>query len=61
MKLSDVMSHMQLSVFAEVALVIFMTIFVGVCVYMLRRGEHFQQAAELPLRSEGQAHDRSEP
>jgi hypothetical protein len=60
MKLSDVVSAMHLSVFAEVPLVIFMTIFVAVCIRMLRGGERFAQTAELPLRSE-RATRRSEP
>lgn len=52
MKLSDVVSAMHLSIFAEVPLLIFMGVFLGVCVHMFRRGEQFQSAAELPLRQE---------
>jgi cbb3-type cytochrome oxidase subunit 3 len=50
MKLSDVVSGMHLSVFAEVPLLIFMGVFIGVCLSMLRQKEQFEQAAELPLR-----------
>jgi cbb3-type cytochrome oxidase subunit 3 len=52
MKLSDVVSGMHLSIFAEVPLLIFMGVFIGVCLNMLRRGEQFQSAAQLPLRQE---------
>ncbi len=52
MKLSDVVSSMQLTVYAEVPLLVFMGVFIGVCLYMLRGGAHFKAAAELPLRSE---------
>ena len=52
MKLSDVVSAMHLSIFAEVPLLIFMGVFLGVCLHVFRRGEQFQRAAELPLRQE---------
>lgn len=52
MKLSDVVSGMHISVFAEVPLLIFMGVFIGVCLNMLRKEQRFQSAAELPLRSE---------
>jgi len=55
MKLSDVVSAMHLSIFAEVPLLIFMGVFLGVCLHMFRRGEQFQRASELPLRSEASA------
>jgi hypothetical protein len=60
MKLSDVVSAMHISVFAEVPLVIFMAIFAAVCLRILRGGDRFAQVAELPLRSERASH-RSEP
>jgi hypothetical protein len=56
MKLSDVVSGMHLSVFAEVPLLIFMGVFIGVCLSMLRQKEQFEQAAELPLRRETARH-----
>lgn len=56
MKLSDVMSHMGLSSYAEVALLIFFAVFVGVTLYVLRSDKKaaFERAARLPL-------DDSEP
>lgn len=56
MKLSDVMSHMGLSSYAEVALLIFFAVFVGIAVYVLRSDKQgvFDRAARLPL-------DDSEP
>jgi cbb3-type cytochrome oxidase subunit 3 len=56
MKLSDVMSHMGLSSYAEVALVIFFAVFVCVALYVLRSDKQaaFDRAARLPL-------DDSEP
>ena len=52
MKLSDIVSAMQLPVFAEVPLLVFMGIFIGVCVHMLRQGGKLDEAAQLPLHSE---------
>ncbi|MDF3071429.1 MAG: hypothetical protein K0R38_7030 [Polyangiaceae bacterium] len=52
MKLSDVVSAMHLPIYAEVPLLVFVGIFVGVCVHMLRREGTFDQAAQLPLRNE---------
>ena len=52
MKLSDVVSSMNITIYAEVPLLVFMGIFVGVCAYMLRQGGRFDDAAQLPLRSE---------
>ena len=52
MKLSDVVSSMHLTIYAEVPLLVFMGIFIGVCVYMLRQEGKFDEAARLPLRSE---------
>ena len=59
MKLSDVVSSLHLTVYAEVPLVIFMGVFIGVCVSLFRPGRRMEQMAELPLRSEGPS--RSEP
>ena len=56
MKLSDVMSAMQVSVFAQVPLLIFFGIFVGVVLYLLQGKSAFEHARHLPL--EGQ---KSEP
>ena len=37
MKLSDVMSSMNLAVYAEIGLVIFMVVFAAIAVHLLRR------------------------
>jgi hypothetical protein len=52
MKLSDIVSAMHLTIYAEVPLLIFMGIFVGVCVHMLRQGGKLDETAQLPLHSE---------
>lgn len=49
MKLSDVVSHLHLSVFAEVPLLIFLGIFLGVVLHVLRSPERFEDARLLPL------------
>ncbi|HEY6080497.1 MAG TPA: cbb3-type cytochrome c oxidase subunit 3 [Polyangiaceae bacterium] len=59
MKLSDVVSAMHISVYAEIPLLIFMGVFIGVCVSLFRQGSKHEQMAELPLRSEHPS--RSEP
>lgn len=52
MKLSDVVSSMHLTVYAELPLLIFVGVFIGVCVHMMRQGGKFDEVARLPLRSE---------
>ena len=52
MKLSDVVSSLHLSVFAEVPLLIFLGVFIGACCSVLSRDARFDQAARLPLRNE---------
>ena len=51
MKLSDVMSAMQLAEYAEIALVIFFGVFVLVVLHVMRRGlrHDWERAARLPL------------
>lgn len=50
MKLSDVMSAMGLSTYAEVGLVLFMGAFVAVAVSLFRSGAGpFERAGRLPL------------
>ena len=53
MKLSDVMSHMGLSVYAEVALLIFLSVFVGVVFDVLASAKQHRAASLLPLDDEG--------
>jgi len=52
MKLSDVVSHLHLPIFAEVPLLVFMGIFIGVAVYLFGKRDSFAHMEELPLRSE---------
>ena len=52
MKLSDIVSAMQLSIYAEVPLLIFMGVFIGVAAYLLGNQNNFKQTAMLPLRDE---------
>lgn len=52
MKLSDIVSAMHITIYAEVPLLIFMGIFIGVCVSMLRQGSKLDEVAQLPLRRE---------
>jgi hypothetical protein len=49
MRLSDVMSALQLSVYPEIALVIFLVVFVGVCLSLFGKNERFERPAALPL------------
>ncbi len=51
MKLSDVMSALNLAVYAEVGLVLFLFAFVLVAVDVLRRGRKLEKLASLPLES----------
>jgi hypothetical protein len=52
MKLTDVVSYLHLPVFAEVPLVIFLGIFIGVALHLMSRKEELKQFAALPLRDE---------
>ena len=53
MKLSDIVSAMHLTIFAEVPLLIFMGIFIGVTAHLFGKREHFSQIGALPLRDDG--------
>jgi hypothetical protein len=55
MKLSDVVSAMHVSVFAQVPLLIFFGIFVGVVLHLMQGKHAFEHARSLPL--EGQSPD----
>jgi len=58
MKLSDVMSAMHVSIFAQLPLLIFFGIFIGVVLHVMLGKEEFEHARRLPLegeRSEGQS------
>lgn len=51
MRLSDIMGHLNLTTYPILALVLFLAVFVGVCVRTFRRGRspEFRHAASLPL------------
>ena len=51
MKLSDIMSHAGLAIYAEVALVLFLLAFLGITwwVFRARNAARFEQEALLPL------------
>ena len=55
MKLSDVMSAMDLAVYAEVGLVLFLLAFAAVAFDVLRRGRSLESHAALPLEPESAA------
>ena len=56
MKLSDVMSAMHVSVFAQVPLLVFFGIFIGVVLHLMQGKSAFEHARRLPL--EGQKSER---
>ncbi|MES2305536.1 MAG: cbb3-type cytochrome c oxidase subunit 3 [Gemmatimonadota bacterium] len=56
MKLSDIMSHAGLSIYAEVALVLFLAAFCGIIYWVFRPASAatWQRAARLPLDDEAE-------
>ena len=52
MKLSDVMSAMNLAVFAEAGLVLFLLAFAVVAIDVIRRGRSLETLASMPLDPE---------
>ena len=54
MRLSDIMSAMKLSTYAEVALVIFFAVFVGVVLHVYRKGgrREYERARFMPLEDD---------
>jgi cbb3-type cytochrome oxidase subunit 3 len=52
MKLSDVVSGMHLTIYAELPLLMFLGVFIGVAVYLLGNPKNFAQMSALPLRDE---------
>jgi hypothetical protein len=49
MKLSDVMSNMHMTIYAELPLLIFVGIFIGVGLHLLQGDKHFEAMRTLPL------------
>jgi hypothetical protein len=60
MKLSDLVSSMHLPVFAEVPLLLFMGIFMGVVLHLVGRRDQFAAMEALPLRNDEHA-KRNQP
>lgn len=55
MRLTDIMSGLNLSIYPQIALVIFVAIFTGVLIRVFsrsRKGE-FERAANMPLNDDG--------
>ncbi|MEP7051477.1 MAG: hypothetical protein ABJB12_14045 [Pseudomonadota bacterium] len=52
MKLSDVMSNMHMTIYAELPLLIFVGIFIGVGLHLLQGPKHFEAMRTLPLTEE---------
>lgn len=61
MKLSDVMSSMDLSTYAEVGLVLFFGAFVAVALQLLWRGRSLEGLARLPLEDCDSESRREDP
>jgi hypothetical protein len=63
MKLSDIMSSMQLSGYAEVAMLLFMGAFVAVSISLLRNRdrEEWERCRHLPLDCESDASPAHRP
>ena len=57
MKLSDIMGHMGLAGYTEVAMFIFLSVFLGavVWVYLPRNRSRFEGALAMPLEDPAQA------
>jgi len=51
MKLSDVVSAMHISVFAQVPLLVFFGIFIGVVLHLMQGKNQFEHARRLPLET----------
>ena len=49
MKLSDVVSAMNVSIFATLPLLIFLGIFIGVVIHVIFEKERFESLSRLPL------------
>lgn len=60
MKLSDVMSAMNLASYAEIGLVLFFAAFAAVAFDVMRRGRKLEAFAKLPLEGESGTRSRKE-
>ncbi len=55
MRLTDIMSGLNLSIYPQIALVIFVAVFTGMLirVFSRSRSSEFERAANLPLHEDG--------
>jgi cbb3-type cytochrome oxidase subunit 3 len=60
MKLSDVMSAMHVSIFAQVPLLIFFGIFIGVVLHLMQGKSAFEHARRLPLEGQSPETERDQ-
>ena len=58
MKLSDVVSAMHISIFAQLPLLMFFGIFIGVLIHLRQGKNHFEHARQLPLNDEARKGSR---
>lgn len=60
MRISDIVSHMDLATYPQVALVIFLTVFASVSWRVLRNrhARDYAEAAQLPLEDSSTTSDR---
>ena len=49
MKLSDVVSNLHLTIYAELPLLLFLGIFIGVAVHLRGGQKHFEEMRQLPV------------
>lgn len=63
MKLSDIIGNAGLSIYAQIALVIFVVVFVAIIVWVFRPGtrERFRRDAMMPLDDEKPVEPRTPP
>ncbi|MFO0838486.1 MAG: CcoQ/FixQ family Cbb3-type cytochrome c oxidase assembly chaperone [Phycisphaerae bacterium] len=60
MSMTDIMSHMKLSAFPQIALPIFLVAFAAICIYAFTRSRReIDHAARLPIDDQPQAVKRS--
>ncbi|HEX2671059.1 MAG TPA: hypothetical protein VHM25_09325 [Polyangiaceae bacterium] len=57
MKLSDVISAMHVSIFAQVPLLMFFGIFIGVVLHLMQGKSAFEHVRRLPLEGEASEGD----
>jgi hypothetical protein len=61
MKLSDIVSNLHLTFFAEVPLVIFFGVFLGVVIHVLQGGQRLEESKLIPLREASDGSNERRP